>query len=102
MLTKVLLILGIVIAAYGLTGLIAIWLLPVLLKTRLWGKRLLTGRLPPTRLNQSLMCLWALFFGAYISLSALDLRPLSYVFAAAFFACAGVALIRRMAQAGEA
>jgi len=102
MLTNVLLILGIVIAAYGLVGLIAVWLSPAPLKNRLWGKRLLTGRLPPTRFHQSLMCLWAFFFGAYVSLSALELRPLSYVFAAAFFVCAGVALIRRMAQAGEA
>ena len=102
MLTKILLVGGLAIALYGLIGLIAVWLTPSLQRTGLWGKRFLTGRLVPTRVNQSLMCLWAFFFGGYVSLSAFELRPFSYVFAAAFLVCAGVTLVRRMAQASEA
>lgn len=102
MLTGFLVAAGLVLVGYGLSGLIAIWLVPPLLRTGLWGKRLLTGRLASTRFNQSLMCLWAFFFGGYVLLSALELRAWSYGFAAAFFVCAAVALVRRTGQAGEA
>ena len=102
MLANVLVIAGVILIGYGVLGLVAVWLAPSLQRTGLWGKRLLTGRMRPTRLNQSLMCLWASFFGGYVSLATLGLRAWSYTSFVLFFVCAVIALFVRTGQAGEA
>ena len=47
-----------------------------------------TGRMVPSRANRSLMCLWGLFFGAYIAASHSGHRSIAYIFFGAFLACA--------------
>lgn len=96
MLEKILLVCGLVIIGYGILGLVATWLFPSLGATRLWGKGMLTGRMPPTRFNKSLMCLWAVFFGAYIAATVAEFRPWNFVFAGAFVACAVTGIFIRM------
>ena len=79
---------GVLCVLYGLIGLAGVWLFPSIGRSKLYGLGMLTGRMEPTRANRSLMCLWALFFGAYVAASHSGYRTLGYVFFGVFLACA--------------
>jgi hypothetical protein len=86
---------GALMFAYGLFGLIGIWLVPALGNSRLYGPGMLSGRMDPTRFNRTLMSFWVLFIGGYFALSASGYRTLSYAFFLAFLVCAITAMVIR-------
>ena len=86
---------------YGLTGLAGVWLFPSIGRSKLFGPGMLTGRLEPTRVNRSLMSLWALFFGAYIATAHSGHRTLGYMFFAAFLVCAITSMVIRYKHGRE-
>ena len=55
---------GAAFAAYGLIGLVGIWLVPTIGNSRLFGSTMLTGNLTATRANRTFMALWSVLCGA--------------------------------------
>lgn len=89
---------GVLMFAYGVFGLIGIWVVPALGNTRLYSPGILSGRMKPTRPNRTLMSFWSLFAGGFFALSASGYRTLSYAFFLAFLVCAIAAMVIRYRQ----
>ena len=86
---------GVILAGYGALALLATWRFPGWLETPLFGTYMLLGRLPPTRVNRTLMAAWSLFFGGYIALAMAGLRTASYIAFALWLPLALVVIIRQ-------
>ena len=92
---------GALLVLYGLTGLAGVWLCPAIGRSKLFGPGMLTGRMVPSRANRSLMCLWGLFFGAYITASHSGHRSIAHIFFGAFLACAISGIVIRYRHGRE-
>ena len=96
MFENILIAAGVVIALYGLFGLIGAWLVPTIGRSRLYAPGMLTGpRMKPNRGNTTLMSLWALSLGCYIAFSAAGYFAFSYAFFSVFLVCAITAMVIR-------
>jgi len=77
---KVNIIVGAAFAAYGLMGLIGIWLVPAIGNSRLYGLTMLTRSSSATRLDRTFMALSCVLSGACTASLALGLREALSVF----------------------
>ena len=101
MMESLLIVLGCLFALYGAMGLVVVWLFPRSSVLPVWGRGLL-GRMEPTRRNRTLMCLWNLFFGAFIALSSSGHHFLGSVAAVAFLVVAVTSIVIRSGPASQA
>ena len=95
MFEKLLISAGYLFVAYGSFGLIGTWLAPAIGKSWLYGPGMFTGRVEPSRVNRTILSLWALFVGGYFAASGSGYRTLSFIFFLAFMPCAIAALVIR-------
>ena len=84
-----------VLIAWGGFGLIAAWIAPALRKSRLLGSNMFVGRLEPTRINLTLVSLWCIVFGVFLSSSVLQYRWLSWASFVIFVPLAIWLMVRR-------
>jgi hypothetical protein len=102
MVDKLLLGAGCLFLVYGFFGLVGTWLVPALGQSRLYGAGMFMGRMEPSRVNRTIMSLWALFFGGYFAASFSGHRTLGYISFLAFMLCAIAALVIRYRRSCEA
>lgn len=89
---------GYLLCIYGAAGLLALWLVPELANSRLYG-RVVTGRLPPTHRNRAMMLLHQLLGGAFIALASAGYLLLSSLIVPPFLVlCFGVLRASRLGQ----
>ena len=98
MIETILIVLGLVVVAYGFIGLVGVWLVPAIGNSPLYGPGMLTGRTEPTRTYKTIMSLWNLFIGAYLVSSSSGHRTLAFVFCLLFLLCAVTSMFIRFRQ----
>ena len=65
-------------------------------------RRLLIGRLQPTRSNKIIMSIWSILIGSYMMLAMLEQRTLSYIAFAAWLPFAFIVLKRSFQPSAKA
>ena len=93
--------LSVFLIAFGIIALVVAWSAPKLMDNPLF-KWMLTGRLPPTRSNRTLIAVWGILLGSYFLLSTTEQRLVSYIVFAAWAPLAVVLLKRSFKARAEA
>jgi hypothetical protein len=91
---KFFIVVGALFVAYGLIGLIGVWLVPAIGNLRLYSSAMLTGSLATTRSHRTLMALSCALSGVCTASLSLGVRVAISVFILAIllWASAGIAI----------
>lgn len=92
--------LSLFLVGFGIIALVVTWRAPELMDKPFF-KWMLTGRLPATRTNRTLVAVWGILLGSYFLLSITEQRLASYIVFAAWAPLAVLVLKRSFQSSTE-